>query len=142
MAAVEKSVLLAYTPAQMFALGDAVEDYPQFLPWCGASKVEFRDEHCTRATLQIDYHGIKQSFTTENTKQTAEQIEIRLVRGPFKSLDGNWRFIALGEHACKVELKLHYEFSSKLLALAVGPVFHYIANTLVEAFSRRAASVY
>jgi ribosome-associated toxin RatA of RatAB toxin-antitoxin module len=65
-----------------------------------------------------------------------------LQNGPFRHLDGDWRFIPLGPSACKIEFRLDYEFSSKLLEKLVGPVFHYIANSLVDAFVHRAEKVY
>jgi hypothetical protein len=68
MAAVKKIVLIEFTPAQMFDLVDRCEDYPKFLPWCGGSEVQSRDEKITRATLHINYHGIKSHFSTENDK--------------------------------------------------------------------------
>ena len=139
---VNKSVLVDFSPEQMFALVDAVERYPEFLPWCGGASVGYRDEHKTRATIDISYRGIKQSFTTENLKEPGQTIGVKLVEGPFKTLDGGWRFVPLADHGCKVELHLHYEFSSRLLAKLVGPVFSYIANTFIEAFVRRARSVY
>ena len=142
MPEVNKSVLVDFSPEQMFALVDAVERYPEFLPWCGAASVAYRDQHKTRATIHIDYRGIKQSFTTENLKAPGQTIRVKLVDGPFKRLDGNWRFVPLGGHGCKVELRLHFEFSSKLLAKLVGPVFNYIANTFIDAFVRRARATY
>lgn len=122
----------------MFALVDAVEDYPQFLPWCGAATVLHRDEAVTRATIRIDYHGIRQSFTTENLKRRPEEMSIRLVEGPFRRLEGTWRFAALGGQGCKVELRLNYEFKGRVLERLLGPVFDYIANSLVDSFVRRA----
>jgi ribosome-associated toxin RatA of RatAB toxin-antitoxin module len=122
----------------MYALVDAVEDYPKFLPWCGGATVIHRDEQVTRATILINYHGIRQSFTTENAKRAPEEMLIRLVEGPFRMLDGTWRFTALADRGCKVELKLRYEFSSRILAKLLGRVFDHIANTLVDAFAKRA----
>lgn len=142
MAIVEKSVLVLHTAQQMFDLVDGVELYPQFLPWCGGTDVKWRDEASTVATVMIDYHRIKQSFTTENAKQIPSLIEMKLQDGPFRHLDGCWRFIALNESACKVEFKLHYEFSSKLLESLVGPVFNHITNNFVDAFVERAEKVY
>jgi len=139
---VEKSVLVGYSSQQMFALVDAVEAYPQFLPWCSGADVLHRDETRTRATLHVNYHGAKQSFTTENAKEPPAKMIVRLVEGPFRVLDGEWRFSALEEHACKVEFRLHYEFSSRLLEKLVGPVFSYIANTMVDAFVKRAEALY
>jgi ribosome-associated toxin RatA of RatAB toxin-antitoxin module len=135
---VEKSVLVGHSAQQMFALVDAVEAYPQFLPWCSGTDVIHRDEERTRATLHVNYHGAKQSFTTENAKEAPQHMTVRLVQGPFRVLDGEWRFSALAEDACKVEFRLHYEFSSRVLEMLVGPVFSYIANTMVDAFVKRA----
>lgn len=142
MPEVNKSVLVDFSPEQMFALVDAVERYPEFLPWCGGASIGYRDERKTRATLSINYRGIRQSFTTENVKEPGQTISVTLVEGPFRTLDGNWRFVALADRGCKVELRLRYEFSSKLLAKLVGPVFSYIANTFIDAFVRRARTLY
>ena len=142
MAHIEKSALLEYSAAEMFALVDAVERYPEFLPWCGGASIERRDARVVQATLLIDYHHIRQSFTTENTREPPREILIRLVRGPFRTLIGHWRFTPLGDNACKVALTLDFEFSGRLLDKAVGRVFHYIASTLVEAFTQRARQVY
>jgi ribosome-associated toxin RatA of RatAB toxin-antitoxin module len=136
-----RSALVAHPPALMFALVDAVEDYPQFLPWCSGTTVLHRDAATTRATIEINYRGIRQRFTTENAKRAPEEMAIMLVQGPFRSLEGSWRFTPLGAHGCKIELRLSYEFSGKVLETLVGPVFNYIAVTLVEAFVKRAGAM-
>lgn len=142
MALVEKSVLLPFSAEQMFVLVDNVAEYPQFLPWCGGTKVSVIDARKIRATVDINYHHVKQSFTTENVRVASQSIDITLLDGPFKHLDGSWHFISLTPTACKIEFKLNYEFSNKLLEKVVGPVFHYIASTFVEAFIKRAELVY
>ncbi|MFZ5502593.1 MAG: type II toxin-antitoxin system RatA family toxin [Pseudomonadota bacterium] len=142
MALVEKTVLVAYSAAQMFNLVDRVEEYPQFLPWCAGASVVELDQQTIRATVKIDYHHLKQHFTTENRRVPPHQIEMMLQDGPFKHLDGSWRFVSLSDSACKIEFRLHYEFSSKLLEKLVGPVFHYIASSLVDAFIQRADKIY
>lgn len=142
MASVEKSVLVPYSAEQMFALVDNVADYPQFLPWCGGASASSVEGSTVHATVHIDYHHIKQSFTTENVRRVPHCIDITLKDGPFRHLDGSWHFIPLSESACKIELQLHYEFSHKLLEKVFGPVFHYITNSLVDAFVHRAEKVY
>ena len=142
MAVVEKTVLIERTPAQMFELVDRVEDYPEFLPWCGGTELHERTESRTVATLRINYHGLKSHFSTENEKQAPNWMNIRLLDGPLKQLDGHWKFIPLGEVACKIEFRLQYDFSSKLLEKALGPVFNHIANTFVESFVKRAQQRY
>lgn len=142
MAVVEKSVLIERTAVQMFELVDRVEDYPKFLPWCGGTELLERTESKTAARLHINYHGLKAHFATENAKEVPNWMNISLREGPFRSMDGGWKFIPLGDTACKVEFRLHYEFSSKILEKALGPVFHHIANTFVESFVKRAQQIY
>jgi ribosome-associated toxin RatA of RatAB toxin-antitoxin module len=142
MAVVHKTVLLGYSAEQMFALVDRVEDYPKFLPWCGGVQVIERGPEKLIATLQINYHGVKQSFTTENVNVPPTLMKMKLREGPFKHLDGTWTFKPLREDACKVEFDLHYEFSSRILEQIIGPVFSMIANSFVDSFSKRAEVVY
>ena len=142
MALVEKTVLIEQSAERMFELVDRCEDYPAFLPWCSRTEVKFRDAQKTHATLHINYHSVKSSFTTENDKVFPQSMSIRLVDGPFRRLEGSWQFKKLGEGACKIEFRLHYEFSSKLFEKIIGPVFNHIANTFVDAFVRRAAQIY
>ena len=142
MAVVHKSVLLPFSAEQMFALVNGIEDYPKFLPWCGGSQVLQREDNRVVASVAINYHGVKHAFTTENVNQPPTQIRITLVEGPFRHLDGTWTFKPLRADACKVELDLHYEFSSKILEKVIGPVFHAIASSMVEAFCKRAEEVY
>lgn len=126
----------------MFLLVDTVEKYPEFLPWCGGTELIFRDAHVTRATICIDYRGIRQRFSTENAKDEPRLMQIRLIEGPFKVLEGHWRFMDLGDYGCKIEFRLRYEFASGLFDKLIGPVFGYIANSLVDAFVKRAQNLY
>jgi ribosome-associated toxin RatA of RatAB toxin-antitoxin module len=142
MQCVRKSVLVPYAAAQMFELVDRIELYPQFLPWCGGTRVlEARDGSKT-ARIDIDYHGVRAHFTTDNANRPPESIVITLKDGPFRHLHGEWRFRALGEHGCKVEFELAYEFATNLLDRVIGPVFGHIANTFIDAFVKRAEAVY
>jgi ribosome-associated toxin RatA of RatAB toxin-antitoxin module len=142
MPEVSRSVLVEYTPDQMFALVDRVEDYPGFLPWCGGVTLLHRDAEVTRASILISYHGLRQTFTTENAKRAPVEMRIRLLEGPFRRLDGSWRFTGLAGRGCKVELSMSYEYSSRILEKLIGPVFDHIAGTLLEAFVKRAGQVY
>lgn len=142
MQRVLKSVLVPHAAAQMFELVDRVELYPEFLPWCGGTQiVEQRENHKT-ARVDIDYHGVRAHFTTNNLNRPPESIVITLKDGPFRSLHGEWRFRALGDAGCKVEFELAYEFATPLLERAIGPVFSHIANTFIDAFVRRAEAVH
>ncbi|MFA7269601.1 MAG: type II toxin-antitoxin system RatA family toxin [Sterolibacterium sp.] len=142
MTVIEKSVLIDYTASQMFELVDRVEDYPLFLPWCSATELLERTENKTAGRIHVNFQGIKTDFSTENPKEVPVWMNISLRDGPFKSMDGGWRFTPLGESACKVEFRLHYEFSSKLLEKALGRIFDHLAGTLVESFVKRARQIY
>jgi ribosome-associated toxin RatA of RatAB toxin-antitoxin module len=141
MVKVEKTVLVHHTAAQMFDLVDAVEQYREFLPWCGGVDLIERSETSTTATLHIDYHGLKQHFTTQNVKQFPTAMYIQLKDGPFKHFNGRWRFTPLSEEACKIEFELEYEFSSAWLSQLISPVFSHIANTFVDSFVTRADNI-
>ncbi|MDO9004378.1 MAG: type II toxin-antitoxin system RatA family toxin [Aquabacterium sp.] len=157
MKQVNKSVLLWYSPREMYALVTAVEDYAQFLPWCERAEVLQQHDDGVTARLHIAFAGIKQAFTTRNTNIESSEVHMRLVDGPFSKLEGTWKFTPLqkpgspapapGESlpeptACKVEFSLSYDFSSRPLALVISPVFDRIANTFVDAFVKRAEQVY
>jgi len=142
MAIVEKSVLIGHSAAKMYALVADVEAYPQFLPWCSRAEVQLVDAHKAVATLHVNYHGLRQHFSTENHMDKGALIEMKLLNGPFKHLDGFWRFAPLAEQACKVEFRLSYELSGKLMEKIAGPVFNHIANTFVEVFVKRAVTLY
>jgi ribosome-associated toxin RatA of RatAB toxin-antitoxin module len=135
-------VLVPYSPAEMFALVDDIDRYPEFLPWCSAARVLARSDDEVRARISLSKSGVDKSFTTCNRNQKNKMIEIRLEEGPFRRLQGYWRFDALGDAGCKVSLDLEFEFSSRVLGMVVGPVFSQVANSLVDSFQKRAVGVY
>ena len=144
---VKKSVLLWYSPHEMYALVTAVEDYPRFLPWCERAEVLQRDDTGMTARLTLAKGGVRHAFTTRNLHKTDEEVQVQLVDGPFSLLEGLWLFNPLGrpgseEMACKIEFDLRYAFSSKALETVVSPVFDTVANTFVDSFVRRAENVY
>jgi len=131
-----------YSTKEMFDLVNDVEAYPQFLPNCSDSKIVSQHNNNMTASLEISKAGIKKWFTTENTFMDEQTVQLRLVDGPFKTLKGRWHFQALDKKACKVELKLEFEFSSKLIELAFGKIFNDVAKNMVSAFTQRAKEVY
>ena len=142
MTIISKSALVSYTPEQMYQLVDDIEAYPAFLPWCGDATILNRDNNTVEASLFIAHSGLNKTFSTRNSNFPYEKIEMRLLDGPFKHLEGVWIFEPLGDAACKVSLNLDFEFSSKIIGLTLGPIFNKIANSLVDAFIQRANSVY
>jgi len=142
MAMVKRSALVPYRADFMYGLVDDIESYPRFLPWCRSATVDRINEDEVRATIQISKGALQKSFTTINRLQKNKMMEIRLVEGPFKRLEGFWQFDALSESACKVSLHLNFEFAGPVISRVVGPVFHQIANSLVDAFCKRARDLH
>ena len=145
MKTVHKSVLIWYSAQEMFALVTDVPRYPEFLPWCDRSAVLAADADGMTAEVGIAFGGIHQSFTTRNSHHAPDSVDVKLIKGPFSQLDGQWRFSPVGDgtqRACRIDLTLNYGFSSATLSALVGPVFDKIAATLVDAFVKRAEQVY
>lgn len=142
MPSVQRSVLVPYTCEQMFDLVADVAKYPEFMPWCGGSEVQWQDETGMQASIQINFAGIKQSFATKNEHHYPNTIVFNLVDGPFSDLTGNWQFKALGDAGCKVIYTMEYSFSSRAMSTVIGPVFNKIASSFVDSFSKRAKKVY
>jgi ribosome-associated toxin RatA of RatAB toxin-antitoxin module len=139
---VDRSALVHYSNDEMFALVSDIDAYPQFLPWCSGARVLSYEQHEMCARIDFSVSGVNKSFTTRNQLQPGREISMQLVEGPFSQLEGRWRFEPLGDAGSKISLFLEYDFSSKMVSLAVGPVFNKIANTLVDAFQKRAIEVY
>lgn len=141
MTVIKRDAVVPYAPAQMFGLVNQIEDYPHFVPWCKSTHIISRDTDEIRARLDFARGGMAKSFTTCNRLQENKLIEIRLLDGPFRQLEGFWSFEAIPE-GCLITLNLEFEFSNKLLGMMFAPVFHPVANTLVEVFSNRAHEIY
>ena len=142
MPSVSRSALVPYSAQAMYELVNDIETYPQFLPWCRSAIISSRSENEICATLEMAKGALKKSFTTRNRLYKNEKIEISLLNGPFRHLQGFWRFQALDESSCKVSLHMEFEFSSRLLAITAGPIFSQISDSMVDAFCRRAEVVY
>jgi len=142
MSMIHRKCQVPYSADKMYALVNHIEQYQQFLPWCKSSKVLSRTEDEVRATLVLAAGGLHKSFTTCNRLQHNKMIEITLVHGPFHQLEGFWLFHDEGPRSCTIQFDLEFEFSSKIISMAFAPVFHQVANTLVDAFAKRAQTLY
>jgi ribosome-associated toxin RatA of RatAB toxin-antitoxin module len=151
---VKKSVLLWYSPAEMYRLVTDVPRYPEFLPWCDKGEVLEQHEEGVTARIHLAYAGVRHAFTTRNEHKTDRQVQMKLVDGPFSMLEGTWDFVPLGKpaepgeaataapSACRIEFDLCYAFSSRPLEAVLSPVFDRVANTFVDSFVTRAEQVY
>lgn len=144
MSAVSRQALVPYSPGQMYLLVNDVESYPEFLPWCEAARVVETSHDEIIAEITFAKGAARASFTTRNRLQKDKMVEMQLVNGPFRHLHGFWRLSAQGEEGqgCKISLDLEFELKNALLSATLGPMFNYIANSLVDAYVKRAHAVY
>jgi len=143
MSRIQRSALVHYSPREMYDLVNDVESYPDFLPWCRATTLISSSDTEMEASIEMAMGVLNKTFTTHNRMRPGERIELALVDGPFRKLQGYWQFDKLKvDKACKVSLDLEFEFDSAMMSIAAKPVFTQIANSLVDAFVRRAVDVY
>ncbi len=142
MNTLKRSALVPYTARQMFELVNNIEEYPRFLQWCSKSTIVSRTEQEVVAELDITWKGMSKSFSTRNVLSPYSCMEMSLVSGPMKHMKGKWDFIEVDEKACKVMLDMEFEFAGNFIDLLFQPVFQSIANSLVDAFCKRAVELY
>lgn len=148
MKRVHKSVLLWYSPREMYDLVVAVERYPQFLPWCERAEVLAATPDEMTARLHLAFAGVHHAFTTRNRHVPERSVQLHLVDGPFSLLEGQWQFLPIGAGpaaapgACRIEFALDYAFASRPLEAVLSPAFGKVADTLVDRFVQRARTVY
>ena len=146
MTHIEKIVLVPYKAQSMYDLVNDIENYPDFLPWCGGARVVQREAKEMVAEIDIKFKGVSQSFSTRNrisapTQDAVGEINMELVSGPFKNLTGQWGFKGIDDLGCRVMFSLSYEFSNALLEKILGPIFNSITSTFVDSFVARAQKV-
>ena len=142
MTHVRRSALLPYSTRQMYRLVNDVGAYPEFIPWCVKCDVDKESKHEKQATLHFANSGIRASLTTRNELVEDKRITMYLVTGPFRHLTGSWKFHAIDEDACRVELDMEFAFSKHFYEVTLGPIFNQFTNKLVALFSQRAVELY
>jgi ribosome-associated toxin RatA of RatAB toxin-antitoxin module len=142
MPKVTRSALVSFSADQMFSLVNDVARYHEFLPGCSGSRVIESSDSAMVASVDVSKAGISKTFTTSNRLADGAEILMELVDGPFKKLQGGWYFTPLDDQACKVELKLDFEFSSRMIEMAFGKLFNELTSNMVSAFTQRAKQVY
>lgn len=142
MQLVERSAMVTYTPAQMFALVNDVARYPEFLPWCSGARVEDISATQRIAALAVARGPLRAEFATRNTLEQDAHILMELVHGPFRHLTGQWRFEAIGDRGSRVRFRVEFEFKNRMTATAFNAVFEALCGTIVDAFALRARSIY
>ena len=139
---INRSALVPYSAQQMYELVNDVDNYKNFLPWCGGSRTIEKNDDSSVASVDIAFKGVHKSFTTSNRLVPGESIQMAMVDGPFNTLEGHWSFKELDENACKISLDLDFDFSNRIVGAVIGPVFKLIADSMLDSFIKRAEELY
>jgi ribosome-associated toxin RatA of RatAB toxin-antitoxin module len=139
---IRRSALVTFSPEQMFDLVIDVERYPQFLPWVAGAQLHERSGHDLRASMEMQRGGVRERFTTRNEFDRPSYMTMRLVDGPFRTLEGRWTFTPIGDAGTRVELEMRFEFASAVAALLFGKSFEQSCGTLIDAFIARARQMH
>lgn len=139
---VKHNVIVPHTAEQMYDLVNDVEKYPEFIPWCSESRVTEPSDTEMKATLCFSAHGFNKAFTTHNHLEKNRRIQVKLLEGPFRFLEGAWHFQDMGSNTSKISVDLSFEFSNRMISMMIGPVFQTAADSLIEAFKNRADEIY
>lgn len=142
MPEIRRSALMPYPVQFMYDIVNDVDSYPEFLPWCGGVKIHQLDNSSMEASILMRGAGLNHWFKTRNSMVPGKSIEIKLVEGPFRKLDGRWSFTPIDSEGCKIELRLQFEMKQGLASTLIAPAFARIANTMVDSFCDRARDQY
>lgn len=142
MPEIKRNALMPYPAQVMYEIVNDVQSYPDFLPWCGAVRIDRQDRYSMEAAILMRVAGLNHWFKTRNVMVPGESIEIALLEGPFSQLEGSWNFTSLNDDGCKIDLMLKFEIKHGLAAAVIKPAFSRIANTMVESFCNRARELH
>ncbi len=129
-----------YSAEHLFNLVADIESYPEFLPWCEASRVNKREENLIIAELAIKYKIFRGSYISKVTLIPNEKITVELVDGPLKALQNHWKFTP-NTNTTDIEFMLDFQLKSRILENIVSSEFEYYTNKLMEAFLKRASMI-
>jgi ribosome-associated toxin RatA of RatAB toxin-antitoxin module len=143
MLKINRSIITSHTAEQMYNLVADIENYKNYLPWCPNSQIiKLIDKETLVARVDISYLKVKAHFSTLNHYTANTRIDMDLVDGPFKHLQGHWNFMPLGELGCKVSFNLEYKFSNIILEKLIGSVFEIIIKNIIDRFVLKAHEIY
>ena len=139
--------VLPFTPEQLFHLVGDVDCYPQFVPWITAMRTWNRRaaEHgasLVDAEAQVGFSFLKERFSTRVRRDPLNrQVEVSLIRGPFKRLVNRWTFHP-HDGGTEIDFFIDFEFKSRILQAVLEANFNRAVDKLITCFEARASKLY
>ncbi len=129
-----------YNHELLFNLVADIEEYPNFLPWCEAARVNSKIDNVIIAELAIKYHFFRGSYSSKVILIPYSEIIVELDHGPFKHLSNNWKFIPL-ENNTQVDFTLDFQLKSSFLENIMSKELESYSHKLMDAFIKKAALI-
>lgn len=133
---------MPYSAEQMFDLVAQVDLYPQFLPWCLASRITKREGHVFYADLVIGYKMVREKFSSRVTALRPDHIHVEYLEGPMHYLSNHWRFLPEEDGTCTIDFFVDFEFKNKIMQNLMEVFFEKAVKKMVSAFEARAEDLY
>ncbi len=133
---------LPYTPKQLFELVAGVDKYPEFLPWCKATRITRRTANVFYADLVVQFKVFRERFGSKVTLHPYTLIDVEYINGPFRYLNNHWRFLEAEDGGCIIDFYVDFEFRSRVLQKVMGLLFNEAVHRMVGAFEARARQLY
>ena len=130
---IKKEAIILKDVETVFNIVNRVELYENFVPYCVKSEIILEENNFMEAKLEFNLKGLITSFTTRNETCENEYINMKLIDGPFKYLDGKWEFKSIDKKTI-IYLIINYEADSKIIEYTVGKSLEKITNYLLKAF--------
>jgi coenzyme Q-binding protein COQ10 len=126
----------------MFALVADVERYPEFLPWCAATRIRVREEDTFTADLIAAFGALREQFTSRvQLDRAGKTITIEYIDGPFEHLTNRWHFVA-NDGGCEINFDIDFRFKSRTLEALISGMFTKAVEKMTGSFVTRAHKLY
>ena len=122
-----------------------IEKYPEFIPFCLASKVYERknegDKILIIADLTIGKGPFSDTYKSDvRFNKKKDTINVTNIDGPLKHLQNNWKFVET-DNTTEVYFDVDFEIKNKFLNLLMEKSFEYGLNKIADAFQQRAETI-
>lgn len=134
---------LPYSAEQLYDLVADVAKYPEFLPWCLASRITKNESDTVfYADLVIGYKVFRERYGSKVTLTPSEHIHVEYLTGPMKYLSNHWKFIEEEDGSCTIDFFVDFEFKNRVIQNLIGVFFNEVVQRMVGAFEERARELY
>ena len=122
-----------------------IEKYPEFIPFCLASKVYERknegDKILIIADLTIGKGPFSDTYKSDvRFNKKNDTINVTNIDGPLKHLQNNWKSVET-DNTTEVYFDVDFEIKNKFLNLLMEKSFEYGLNKIADAFQKRAETI-